>query len=167
MQTADGYIIDKCLNGDSGAFGLLVDKYRAGVYALAYSKLRDFRDAEDVAQEVFIKAYIKLRTLKRFDRFHAWLYAITVNLCKDWVRAQSRRPDSEFIEDQDQETLEEPFLIFACTEMLRSSIPASSHFLTCFSVYFHSLSNMRIIGSWLNILLCRNRKNEGITSIAG
>ena len=120
MQTADGYIIDKCLNGDSGAFGLLVDKYRAGVYALAYSKLRDFRDAEDVAQEVFIKAYVKLRTLKRFDRFHAWLYAITANLCKDWIRAQSRRPDSEFIADQ--EALEEPSIDSHEEELVRESI---------------------------------------------
>ena len=83
MRTADGYIIGKCLNGDSAAFGLLVDKYRAGVYALAYSKLRDFHDAEDVAQEAFIKAYQKLRTLKRFDRFHAWLYVITCNFCRE------------------------------------------------------------------------------------
>ncbi|MFC1718812.1 sigma-70 family RNA polymerase sigma factor [Candidatus Poribacteria bacterium] len=122
MQTADGYIIDKCLNGDSAAFGLLVDKYRAGVYALAYSKLRDFRDAEDVAQEAFVKAYMKLRTLKRFDRFHAWLYAITANLCKDWVRAQSRRPDSEFIEDQDQEALEEPSINSYQEKLVRESI---------------------------------------------
>jgi RNA polymerase sigma factor (sigma-70 family) len=84
------------------------DKYRTGVYALAYSRLRDFQDAEDVAQEVFIKAYRKLRALKRFDSFHAWLYAITANLCKDWLRARSRRPDREYIEDQDPEILEAP-----------------------------------------------------------
>ena len=71
MRTEDGYIVHKCLNGDSAAFGLLVDKYKAGVYALAYSKLRDFRDAEDVAQEVFIRAYQKLRTLKQWDRVFA------------------------------------------------------------------------------------------------
>jgi RNA polymerase sigma factor (sigma-70 family) len=108
MRTADGYIVNRCLNGDSAAFGLLVDKYRTGVYALAYSRLRDFQDAEDVAQEVFIKAYRKLRTLKRFDSFHAWLYAITVNFCKDWLRARSRRPDREYVEDQDPEILEAP-----------------------------------------------------------
>lgn len=108
MRTADGYIVNRCLNGDTAAFGLLVDKYRTGVYALAYSRLRDFQDAEDVAQEVFIKAYRKLRTLKRFDSFHAWLYAITVNFCKDWLRARSRRPDREYIEDQDPEILEAP-----------------------------------------------------------
>ena len=57
MRTEDGYIIDKCLNGESAAFGLLVDKYRESIYALAYFKLRNFHDAEDITQEVFLKAY--------------------------------------------------------------------------------------------------------------
>jgi RNA polymerase sigma factor (sigma-70 family) len=106
MRTADGYIINKCLNGDKAAFGLLVDKYKEGVYALAYSKLGNFHDAEDVAQEVFIKAYRKLHTLKHYDSFHAWLYATTSNLCKDWIRARIRRPDDEYIEDEDPKILE-------------------------------------------------------------
>jgi RNA polymerase sigma factor (sigma-70 family) len=106
VRTADGYIINKCLNGDKAAFGLLVDKYKEGVYALAYSKLGNFHDAEDVAQEVFIKAYRKLHTLKHYDSFHAWLYATTSNLCKDWIRARARRPDGEYIEEEDPKTLE-------------------------------------------------------------
>ncbi|MFC1714733.1 sigma-70 family RNA polymerase sigma factor [Candidatus Poribacteria bacterium] len=108
MRTEDGYIVNQCLNGDSATFGLLVDKYKAGIFALAYSRLRNFHDAEDVTQEVFVKAYQKLRSLKRWDRFLAWLCAITTNLCKDWVRTQSRRPDREFVEDQDPEILEIP-----------------------------------------------------------
>jgi RNA polymerase sigma factor (sigma-70 family) len=105
MNTEDGYIVGKCLEGDSAAFSLLVDKYKASVYALAYSRLRNFHNAEDVTQEVFIKAYKKLRTLRRWDNFLAWIYSITINLCKDWLRSQSRRPDADFIEDQSPETL--------------------------------------------------------------
>ena len=82
MRTEDGYIIHKCLNGDKAAFGLLVDKYKASIYALAYSKLGNFHDAEDVTQEAFVKAYQKLRTLRRWDSFLAWLYSITSNICK-------------------------------------------------------------------------------------
>ncbi len=108
MRTEDGYIIDKCLKGNSAAFGFLVDKYKTSVYAFAYSELRNFHDAEDVTQEVFVKAYQKLRTLRRWDNFLAWLYSITSNLCKMHVRAKSRRPDREFIEDQNTEALEEP-----------------------------------------------------------
>ena len=106
MRTEDGHIINKCLNGDPAAFGFLVDKYKESVYAFAYDRLRNFHDAEDVTQEVFIKAYQKLRTLRRWDSFLAWLYSITSNVCKMWSRAQSRRPDTEFIEDEGIEILE-------------------------------------------------------------
>ncbi len=100
MRTEDGYIIHKCLNGDKAAFGLLVDKYKASIYALAYSKLGNFHDAEDVTQEAFTKAYQKLRTLRRWDSFLAWLYSITSNLCKEWIQSQAKRPDREFLADQ-------------------------------------------------------------------
>ena len=105
MRTEDGYIIRKCLNGEAEAFGLLVDKYKESIYALAYSKVRNFHDAEDITQEAFIKAFQKLRTLRWWDNFMAWMYAITTNLCKDWVRAQSRRTDRESVEDQDPQSL--------------------------------------------------------------
>ena len=54
MRTEDGYVIHKCINGEPEAFGFLVDKYKASIYAFAYTKLCNFRDAEDVTQEVFI-----------------------------------------------------------------------------------------------------------------
>ncbi len=105
MQTEDGYIIRKCLNGEEEALGLLVDKYKEGVYLLAYGKLRNFQDAEDVTQEVFIKVYRKLHSLRRWDNITAWIYAVTSNTCKDWTRSQSRRRDREFIADQNSESL--------------------------------------------------------------
>ena len=101
MRTEDGYIINKCLNGEKEAFGFLVDKYRESIYAFAYSKLRNFHDAEDITQEVFIKAFRKLHTLRRWDNFLAWLYAITSNLCKNFIRSKFNRPDREFIAEQD------------------------------------------------------------------
>ncbi len=106
MRTDDGSINHRCLIGEPDAFGILVDKYKAGIYALAYSKLRNFHDAEDMTQEVFIKAYEGLHRLKLYDSFHAWLFAITANLCKNWIRHQSKKADGEFIEDKDSRTLE-------------------------------------------------------------
>ena len=108
MRSEDGYFVRKCLEEDPTAFGFLVDKYKACVYAFTYSRLHNFHDAEDVTQETFIKAYRNLRTLKRYDRFLAWLYAIASNLCKMHIRTQSRRPDKEHIEDQETEKLESP-----------------------------------------------------------
>jgi RNA polymerase sigma factor (sigma-70 family) len=106
MRTDDGSIVQECLNGKPGAFGILVDKYKAGIYAYVYTELRNFHDAQDVTQEVFLQAYRGLRSLRRWESFSFWLYRIAHNLCKKWVRTQSRRPDSEFIEDQESETLE-------------------------------------------------------------
>jgi len=110
MRTEDGFIIRRCLDDEPEAFGLLVDKYKASIYALVYTKLRNSHDAEDVTQEVFIKAYKNLRTLRRWDSFLSWLYSIASNLCSKWLRSQSKRPDSEFIEDQDPDKLEIPSL---------------------------------------------------------
>lgn len=106
MRTEDGHIIQKCLDGDSAAFGFLVDKYKASIYAFAYSRLNNFHDAEDVTQQVFIKAYEKLRTLKRWESFLAWLYSITSNLCKMHLRERSKQLDHESMENVDPDTLE-------------------------------------------------------------
>jgi RNA polymerase sigma factor (sigma-70 family) len=110
MRTDDGSIIHRCLNGESEAFGILVDKYREGIYAFAYAKLRDFRDAQDVTQEVFVKAYTDLRTLRRWESFSFWLYRIASTRCKLWIRTQSRRIDRDFIEDQAPGILEDSSL---------------------------------------------------------
>ena len=106
MQTEDRQIIAQCLNGDSAMFGFLVEKYKEGVYALAYSRLHNFHDAQDIAQEAFIKAYRKLHTLKHWDNFALWLSAITNNLCKNFIRSKSRRPDRELADEQSQEIID-------------------------------------------------------------
>jgi len=67
MHTEDGYIVQECLNGDETAFAFLVDKYKKSVYSLAYSIIRNFHDAQDITQKVFIRAYKSLHSLKRGD----------------------------------------------------------------------------------------------------
>ena len=106
MRTEDGSIIQKCLNGEPEAFGFLVDKYKESIYAFVYTKLRNFHDAEDVTQEVFIRAYKKLNTLKRYDSFLTWLYSIASNLCKNMIRSHSRRLDNEPIGDKESSDLD-------------------------------------------------------------
>jgi RNA polymerase sigma-70 factor (ECF subfamily) len=108
VRTEDGHIVFRCLNGEPEAFGFLVDKYKGAIYAFAYAKLRNFHDAEDVTQDVFIKAYQNLRTLRRWESVLAWLYSITSNLCKNWLRSRASRPDREFVEDQSPGALARP-----------------------------------------------------------
>jgi len=108
MRTEDGHIIRQCLEGKPASFGLLVDKYKASILAIAYAELHNMQDAEEVAQDAFLQAYKKLNTLRRWDSFLSWICAITYNLCKRRLNSQSKRPDSEFIEDQDPEIIERP-----------------------------------------------------------
>ncbi len=110
LRTEDGGIIHRCLNEEPGAFGLLVDKYKAGIYAYVYTRLLHFQDAQDVTQEVFLQAYRDLRTLRRWESFVFWLYRIAHNCCAKCLQARSRRPDQDFIEDQDPEVIDAPSL---------------------------------------------------------
>lgn len=101
MRTEDGDIIYECLNGKPQAFGMLVDKYKEGIYAFAYAELGDFQDAQDVTQEIFLQAYRDLRSLRKWESFVFWLYRIARRRCVQRFRIRSRRVDRESIEDQD------------------------------------------------------------------
>jgi len=77
MQTKDFIHIQKVLDGDSAAYSHLVAEYKDMVYTLAFSILKQETEAEDAAQESFIKAYQKLRSFKKDAKFSTWLYTIT------------------------------------------------------------------------------------------
>ena len=102
MHTDDGHIVHQCLSGNTGAFALLVDKYKARLFALVYAKVGQFEDAEDITQDVFLNAYRKLSTLRRWDNFYAWLYSIASNRCKEFHRSEQRRVDTAFLADQSE-----------------------------------------------------------------
>ena len=122
MRTEDGYIICECLNGKPEAFGMLVDKYKAGIYAFVYVQIGDFHSAQDVTQEVFIHAYRNLSSLRRWESFVSWLYRIASRRCKLWIRAESRRVDRNFIEDKHQKSLEVNSVNFYRENQLRENL---------------------------------------------
>jgi RNA polymerase sigma-70 factor (ECF subfamily) len=86
MKSKDEILIKRAISGDKDAFGLLVEKYKGMVCGLAYHKVGNFQDAEDLAQEAFIQAYQSLHRLKEHDKFPYWLYSITSNVCVSWLR---------------------------------------------------------------------------------
>lgn len=85
------------LNGDSAAFDQLVAKYQVPVYNLAYRMLGRPEDAEDAAQEAFVRAFVKLRTFDLEKKFSSWLLAIASHLCIDLLR----RKKAVLLDDQD------------------------------------------------------------------
>ena len=86
MKNDDVQLIQRVLEGDDTAFSTLVKKYQRSVHALAWRKIGDFHIAEDITQDTFLKAYQKLSTLKEPQSFASWLYVITANQCKAWLR---------------------------------------------------------------------------------
>jgi RNA polymerase sigma-70 factor, ECF subfamily len=78
--------IQSVLNGDQEKFALFVDKYKGPVYNLVYRLTGSRHDAEDLAQETFIKAYKSLNNFKTKKKFFPWLYTIAINLTRNHLK---------------------------------------------------------------------------------
>ena len=81
MKTNDIDLIRRVLDGDQSAFTALVNKYQKSVHALVWRKIGDFHIAEEITQDVFLKVYKRLSTLKRPELFPGWLYVIATRDC--------------------------------------------------------------------------------------
>ena len=104
MKNNDVQLIQRVLDGDDTAFSALVKKYQRSVHALAWRKIGDFHIAEDITQDAFLKAYQRLSTLKEPQSFASWLYVITANHCKAWLR--KKRTWIQSLEDTSSAQLE-------------------------------------------------------------
>ena len=93
MRGNDVTLIRQTLEGDQNAFTALVNKYQKWVHTLVWRKIGDFHIAEEITQDIFLKVYNKLSTLKPPEQFPGWLYVITSRHCIAWLR-KKRRPTS-------------------------------------------------------------------------
>ena len=93
MKNNDAELIQRVLEGDDNAFATLVGKYQKQVHALAWRKIGDFHIAEEITQDTFLKAYKRLATLKRPQRFVSWLYVIAANRCSSWLRKKQLKTE--------------------------------------------------------------------------
>lgn len=75
----DRHYIERVINGDVNAFSFLVDKHKGLVFTLALRMLKNAEDAEELAQDTFVKAYNSLKEFKFESKFSTWLYRITYN----------------------------------------------------------------------------------------
>jgi RNA polymerase sigma-70 factor (ECF subfamily) len=74
--------------GEQQAFALLVDRYQAAVFRMIFYRTRSRPDAEDITQEVFMRAFDRLPGLKDAGKFRSWLFSIAVNRTRDFHRKQ-------------------------------------------------------------------------------
>src|SRR6187549_686932 len=97
LREDDRQAVEACQQGEREAFDRLVERYQRDVYRLCYRYVNDHQDANDMAQEVFLKAYRAIGRFRGDSSFSTWLYRIAVNTCLNF--RSSRRPEGEELSD--------------------------------------------------------------------
>jgi RNA polymerase sigma-70 factor, ECF subfamily len=103
----DAELIARAAGGDVSAFQALVERHRSMVYRIAYQFAGNHHDAEDIAQEVFIKIYRSLDRFRHDAQLTSWMYRIAMNACIDHSRRRSGMP-APFGEEAEQRMLNTP-----------------------------------------------------------
>ena len=86
-KVTDEELVSRFKSGDHSSFINLVDRYKKGLYGMFYRVLRNQADAEDLTQEVFLKAYINLNGFREESSFKTWLYRIGINLASNFKKS--------------------------------------------------------------------------------
>lgn len=94
VREDDQQAIAACQQGEREAFDRLVERYQRDVYRLCYRYVNNHQDANDMAQDVFLKAYRAIGRFRGDSAFSTWLYRIAVNTCLNF-RAARRLPQDE------------------------------------------------------------------------
>lgn len=95
----DSKLISAVLEGDKEAFSLLMDRYYTMVYRVCLNMAGNVPDAEELAHDSFVEAYLKLGQLRNPERFAGWLKALTLNVCRMWYRRNSH----QFVELEEEQ----------------------------------------------------------------
>lgn len=105
-EQLDEELILRVQQGDKSAYDLLVIKYQHKIIQLVNRYVKDPSEAQDVAQEAFIKAYRALGNFRGESAFYTWLYRIAINTAKNYLMSRSRRNADSQIDVQDAEQIE-------------------------------------------------------------
>ncbi|MFT7637486.1 MAG: RNA polymerase sigma-70 factor (ECF subfamily) [Candidatus Omnitrophota bacterium] len=88
---ADEVLVSLVLTGNDEAYEKIVNQYRDKVIQLAYVYLKNYEDARDASQDIFVKTYEKLRQFRKQSKFSTWLYRVAVNHCLDLLRRNNMK----------------------------------------------------------------------------
>jgi RNA polymerase sigma-70 factor, ECF subfamily len=105
-EQLDEDLVLKVQQGDKKAYDLLVLKYQHRIIQLVNRYVKDPSEAQDVAQEAFIKAYRALGNFRGDSAFYTWLYRIAINTAKNYLVARTRRSSDYEVDIQDAEACE-------------------------------------------------------------
>jgi RNA polymerase sigma-70 factor (ECF subfamily) len=122
MNAEDRDHVKRAREGDKDAFRQLVELHQDRLYGLVYSMVSNREQAEDLIQEIFVKAYFALESFEGQSSFYTWLYRIASNHCLDYLR--KNRPDQISI---DRPLSEDSDMTFSDTlEAPRTDLPEAS-----------------------------------------
>ncbi len=119
-KESDAQLIQRILSGDEAAFNVLVQRHQKSVHALAWRKIGDFHDAEEITQDTFFQVYKRLATLKDPYKFAGWLYVIANRLCIDRMRQKNLTTQS--LEDTPVEEVEKSSYTHHVSEQQQTDI---------------------------------------------
>ncbi len=106
-QQEDLYYIQRVLNGDMAAFEFLVDGHQEMVFTIALRIVRNREDAEEVAQDTFVKAYQSLSSFKQESKFSTWLYRIVYNTAISKTRKKQLETAAEDVGEYGDHVMEQ------------------------------------------------------------
>jgi len=115
----DSQLVADSLKGDTGAYGELVERHQKAIFNAALRMVRDYDEARDIVQEVFIKAYERLNEFKPEYKFFSWIYKMTINQSINLLKrsknqvplnpemkASGKTPESDWREKRMEKSLE-------------------------------------------------------------
>ena len=100
-QDLDEALVKRVQAGERKAFDILVRRYQHKVIGVISRYVQDWAEAQDVAQEAFVRAYRALGNFRGESAFYTWLYKIATNTAKNWLVSQGRRPPTDDIQVED------------------------------------------------------------------
>ena len=105
-QQVDQALVLRVQRGDKAAFDQLVRKYQHRIIQLVNRYVKDASEAQDVAQETFIKAYRALTNFRGDSAFYTWLYRIAINTAKNYLVSRARRSSDYEVDVQEAEQID-------------------------------------------------------------
>jgi RNA polymerase sigma-70 factor (ECF subfamily) len=103
QNTPEGALVQRAQAGDEAAFREIVERYQSKVFSIIHGIVRQRNDVEDIAQQIFAKVYLSLRSFDFRSSLITWIYKITVNECFDYLRKRKVRKlvyESDLSEDE-------------------------------------------------------------------
>lgn len=92
MNVDETSLIKRAQHGDQASFGLLIATYLSSVYAVAFRFVKNAENAEDLTQDVFLRVWKKIKKVDAEKPFHPWLFTVTKNIARDFLKKKKSIP---------------------------------------------------------------------------